>query len=161
MAISQQSWAASHGLRYYFVAVFPTRMKSRISHTLSYPVTAKEISEALADVPQAGALSIDFFHYQRMRDRGKSYGVLSVHYSFNSAFEREWSEQVRPVPRNLRHTVNELLREQAFPAMHDWLLHRRDLSSEHGMQALTATFSERDASLRLEHFQSGGEAFSM
>jgi len=147
-------------LRYYFVVVFPTRLKSRISHTLSYPVTAKEISEALADVPQAGALSIDFFHYQRLRERGKPYAVLSVHYTLNSALEREWSVQVRPVPRNLRHTVNELLKEQAFPAMREWLLHRRNLSSEHGGQALTAIFSERDASLRLEHFQSGGEAFS-
>jgi hypothetical protein len=145
-------------VRYYLVVVFPTRIKSRISQTLSYPVTAKEISEALADVPQAGALSIDFFHYQRMRDRGKPYAVLSVHYAFNSALEREWSVQVRPVPRNLRHSVNELLREQAFPAMREWLLHRRTLSSEHGGQALTAIFSERDASLRLEHFQSGGEA---
>lgn len=141
--------------------MFPTRTKSRISHTLSYPVTAKEISEALADVPQAGALSIDFFHYQRMRDRGRPYPVLSVHYAFNSALEREWSVQVRPAPRNLRHTVNELLSELAFPAMHNWLLHRKNLSSEHGGQALAAIFSERDASLRLEHFQSGGEAFSM
>ena len=65
-------------LRYYFVVVFPTRMKSRISHTLYYLVTAKEISEALANVPQAGALSIDFFHYQRMKDTGKPYAVLSV-----------------------------------------------------------------------------------
>ena len=148
-------------LRYYFVVVFPTRIKSRISHTLSYPVTAKEISEALADVPQAGVLSIDFCHYQRMRDRGKPYAVLSVHYAFNSALERDWSVQVKPVPRNLRHSVNELLRAQAFPAMRDWLLHRMRLSSEHGGQALTAIFSEHEASLRLEHFQSGGEAFSV
>jgi hypothetical protein len=141
--------------------VFPTRSRIRISQTLSYPLTAKEISEALADVPQAGALSIDFYHYQRMKDRGNPYPVLSVHYAFNSAQEQDWSVQVRPVPRNLRHSVNELLRAQAFPAMRDWLLHRRNLSSEHGGQALTAIFSERDASLRMEHFQSGGEAFSV
>jgi hypothetical protein len=148
-------------LRYYFVVVFPTRIKSGISYALSYPLTAKEISEALADVPQPGALSIDFCHYQRMRDRGKPCAVLSVHYAFSAALERDWSVQVRPVPRNLRHSVNELLRAQAFPAMRDWLLHRRKLSSEHGGQALTAIFSERDATLRLEHFQSGGEAFSV
>jgi hypothetical protein len=41
------------------------------------------------------------------------------------------------------------------------LLRRKNLSSEHGKQALTAVFSESDASLRLEHFQSSGEAFSM
>ena len=136
-------------------------MKSRISRTLSYPVTAKEISEALADVPQAGYLSIDFFHYQRMKDRGKPYAVLSVHYGLNSAFERDWFVRVSAVPRNLRHTVNGLLKEAAFPAMRDWLVQRRNLSSEHGGQSLTAIFSERDESLRLEHLQSGGEAFSM
>jgi hypothetical protein len=148
-------------LRYYFVVVFPTRMKSRISHTLSYLVTAKEISEALANVPQAGALSIDFFHYQRMKDRGKPHAVLSVHYAFSFALERDWSVQVRAVPRNLRRKVNELLREEAFPAMHEWLVQRKNLSNAHGGKALTAIFSERDATLRLEHFQSGGEAFSM
>jgi hypothetical protein len=125
-------------LGYYFLAVFPTRMKSRISRTLSYPVTAKEISEALADVPQAGYLSIEFFHYQRMKDRGKPYAVLSVHYAFTSAFERDWYVQVSAVPRNLRHTVNELLKEEAFPAMRELLVQRRNLSSEHGGQALTA-----------------------
>jgi hypothetical protein len=141
--------------------LFPTRTKSRISHTLSYPATAKEISEALADVPQAYALFIDFFSYRRMKDRDKPFAVLSVHYDLNYALEREWSVQVRPVPRSLRHTVNGLLREQAFPAIHDWLLLREKLSSTRGRQSLTAIFSERDGSLRLKHFQSGGEAFSM
>jgi hypothetical protein len=89
------------------------------------------------------------------------YAALSVHYAFNSAFERDWSVGVSAVPRNLRHTVNELLREEAFPAMREWLVQRRNLSSEHGGQTLTAIFSERDESLRLEHFQSGGEAFSL
>jgi hypothetical protein len=137
-------------------------VKNRISHTLSYPVTAKEISEALADVPQASYLSIDFFHYKRMRDRDKPYAVLSVHYAFNvfnSALERDWSVKVRAVQRKLRHTVNELLKEEAFPAMREWLVQRRNLSSKHGGQSLSAIFSERDESLRLEHFQSGGEAF--
>jgi hypothetical protein len=141
--------------------VFPTRAKSRISHTLSYPVTAKEISEALAEVPQAGYLSIDFFHYRRLKDREKPYAVLSVHYALNSALERDWSVQVRAVQRRLRHAVNGLLKEQAFPAMREWLVQRRNLSSRHGGQSLSAIFSESDKSLRLEHFQSGGEAFRM
>jgi len=114
---------------------------------------------ALAVVPQANCLSIDFFHYQRMKDRGKPHAVLSVHYAFTAAFERDWSVRVNAVRRDLRHTVNELLKEQAFPAMREWLVQRGNLSSTHGAQALTAIFSERDESLRLEHFQSGGEAF--
>jgi hypothetical protein len=137
-------------------------VKNRISHTLSYPVTAKEISEALADVPQASHLSIRFSHYQRMRDRGRPYAVLSVHYSFNvfnSALERDWFVEVRAVQRKLRHAVNELLKEQAFPAMREWLVQRGNLSGKHGGQSLSAIFSELDQSLRLEHFQSGGEVF--
>jgi hypothetical protein len=153
---------ATTRLVYYFSAVFPTRVKNRISHTLSYPVTAKEISEAFAGVPQASYLSIKFLHYQLMKDRGKPYAVMSVHYSFNvfnSALERDWFVEVRAVQRKLRHSVNELLKEQAFPAMREWLVQRRNLSSRHGGQSLSAIFSERDESLRLEHFQSGGEVF--
>jgi hypothetical protein len=140
-------------LRYYFAVMFPTRMKTHISQTQSYPVTAKEISEALADVPQAEVLVIDFFHYQRMKDRGNPYPVLSVNYAFKfvRAFrERDWSVRVSPVPRNLRQTVNCLLKEQALPAMRQWLLERKNLSSSYDKQALTAFFFELDATLRLE-----------
>jgi hypothetical protein len=151
-------------LRYYIAVMFPTRMKTHISQTQSYPVTAKEISEALADVPQAEVLVIDFFHYQRMKDRGKPYPVLSVNYAFRfvRAFrERDWSVRLSSVPHNLRQTVNCLLKEQALPAMRQWLLERKNLSSSHDKQALTAFFSELDAALRLEHLQTAGESFSM
>lgn len=144
--------------------MFPTRVKVRISHALSYPATAKEISEALADVPQACVLTISFFdHYRRMKDRGRPYRVLEVWYGHKPgpSLERQWEIQVRPVPRNLRHAVNSLLKQQAFPAMRQWLLERKDLSSSHGIQSLTAIFSEQDATLRLERFQTGGEAFSI
>ncbi len=109
--------------------IFPTRFKKRISNELSYPLTAKDISVALADVPQANVMQIEFWYYQRMKDRGKPYTVLSVSYGFTPQITTgsyielcDWCIMVRPVPRRLRHNVNRLLKTKALPAIRIWLL---------------------------------------
>jgi len=144
-------------------------------------VTAKEISDALADVPQAERLTIDFYgrwrhllqskrpHLLRMVsvETSRQYPVLEMSFAFQGkklpdagvTFERAWQMAVRPVPRVLRHAINHLLKQQALPAMRRWLLERSTLSSSHGIQTLTAIYDERQQSLRLEHFQSPGETF--
>ena len=161
--------------------MFPTRFKGRISHKLSYPVTAKEISDALADVPQSPQLTIEFYgrwrqllesknpHLLKMVsfDTGRQYAVLEVSFGFRSkklpdngvVFERAWQIVIRPVPRILRHAINQLLKKQAFPAVRRWLFERSNLSSSHGVQTLTAIYDEGKEELRLEHFQSPGETF--
>jgi hypothetical protein len=139
----------------YYIAVFPTQFKSPILQTLSYPVTAKEVSEAFADVPQADKLVITFFNYQRIKDRGKPRLVLTVGYS-GSERQRgpgaspEWKIAVRPVQRSMRHDVNRLIVEQAIPAMRKWLTDRKNLCSRYGGQHISAVFDESTRSLMLE-----------
>jgi hypothetical protein len=57
--------------------MFRTRFRKRISHTLWWPVSAKELSDALADAPQADKLTIEFSAYERMDDGGKPRSILS------------------------------------------------------------------------------------
>jgi hypothetical protein len=147
--------------------MFPTRFKGPISRSLSWPIRAKELSDALADTPQAEKLSINFHHYEPMDRRGKPHAVLSVHYHgeerVRSAVgsEEEWSISVAPVPRDLRHLVNGLLMNEALPAMRNWLMERKNLHGRFGGQACSAIFDEQTESLTMEHFQTPGETFSM
>jgi hypothetical protein len=90
---------------------------------LSYPLAATEISEALADVPQAQMLTISFGLYEPMDQRGKPRDILVVRYAGASSVRTEppitdqWSISVAPVPRVIRHQVNARLREEALPAI--------------------------------------------
>jgi hypothetical protein len=64
--------------------VIPTRYKSRIPHTLSYPVGAKAISEALRGVTQFPELSVRFsYSNQLARHHGTStpYPIIEVRFS--------------------------------------------------------------------------------
>jgi hypothetical protein len=148
--------------------VFPTRFKSRISHTLSYPLTAKEISEALADVPQSDRLTISFHFYEPMDRREKPRDILSVRFTANegvrilpTGFNDQWSISVSPVSRAMRHQINLLLKEEALPAIRAWLIERKALRGRFGGQTLTAIFDEKTETLKMEHFQTPGETFSM
>ncbi len=147
--------------------MFPTRFKAPISRSLSWPIRAKELSDALAGTPQAEKLTVSFHHYEPMDRRGKPRAILSVHYhgeewvhgAVGSA--EEWSIRVAPVPRDLRHLVNGLLRNEALPAMRNWLMERKNLHGRFGGQAFSAIFDERTESLTMEHYQTPGETFSM
>jgi hypothetical protein len=147
--------------------MFPTRLKKPTSHTLSYPLSAKEISEALADTPQSDRLIISFHTYEPMDRRGKPRAILSAGYNGEErvratmGFSDEWWVFVAPVPRKLRHVVNELLKKEAVPAIRSWLRERKNLHSRFGAQSVSAIFDERTETLRLEHYQTPGETFSM
>jgi hypothetical protein len=70
-------------------------------------------------------------------DTGCQYAVLEVSFGFRGkklpgdgvVFERAWQIVARPVPRILRHAINQLLKKQAFPAVRRWLFERSNLSS--------------------------------
>jgi len=46
--------------------IIPTQHKSKIPHTLSYPIGAKAISEALWGVPQFPELTVHFSFWNRL-----------------------------------------------------------------------------------------------
>jgi hypothetical protein len=66
---------------------------------------------------------------------------------------------VLPVPRNLRHMVNELIKQQAFPAIKKWLLEHKNLSVQYGVQAIQASYDAKNETIRIDRFQSPGETF--
>jgi hypothetical protein len=147
--------------------MLPTRLKKPISHTLSYPLSAKEISEALADTPQSNRLVISFYAYEPMDQRGEPRPILSVGYNGEErvratvGFSDEWWVFAAPVPRKLRHVVNELLKKEALPTVRSWLKERQNIHSRFGAQSLSAIFDERTETLTMKHFQTPGETFSM
>jgi len=101
---------------------FPTRLKCKISGRLSYPVGAELISAELADVPQAASLEIGFFSkYERMETRGQPYEILTVSYTSWGIQDYGWRIEARPVPRELKHSVKEVLTTEFFPRIRRWL----------------------------------------
>jgi hypothetical protein len=46
--------------------IIPTAIRSKIPHTLSYPVGAKIISEALVGVPQFSDLTVEFWFWNQL-----------------------------------------------------------------------------------------------
>jgi hypothetical protein len=147
--------------------MFPTRFRSKISHTLSYPVSAKELTEALGETPQADKLTIQFSFYRPMKRRGKPYEVLAVRYvgdervTVSRGYADQWSISVSPVPRSLRHSVNTTLKEVVLPVIRQWLDDRKSLTSQFGAQSITALFDEKTEALTIEHDTTSGEAYSM
>jgi hypothetical protein len=120
--------------------IIPTRSKSKIAHTLSWPVGAEEISRALAPATQLTEMVLHFREGFREEERRRAgiYRVIGVSYVANPLrlnsdpleeiplFNR-WEIIVGPVPRALRHKVHELVLSSALPRIRDWLNERSKL----------------------------------
>jgi len=144
--------------------MFPVLRKSRIPHTESYPLRAGEISKALADVPQAGHLRIDFWRYVMIRDREKpTRGVIEIVYrrsragisTPNYAVESgglgpQWQITVSPVVRSLRHTINALLVSEGLPKLRKWLIVRKDLHGKFTHEKISVLYNEESQTLEYE-----------
>ena len=149
-------------------AMFPTRSKTKIAKTLAYPVKAKFISQALADVPQAEELSLDFTYWRSTAASHKQslpYVILSVEYRYNKAsqftphyFEEDglnepsWRIIIQPVPSELKYHVAQLLESQALPPMRDWLFAKSDVTGREDYQSFNVFYDE--ANDRLQFGQS-------
>jgi hypothetical protein len=137
--------------------IIPTRYKSKIPHTLSYPVGAKAISEALRDAPQFSELTVCFsFWNQLARHHGTAapYRVIDALYSgpirFFSAsrtieeqsHDPRWTITVHAVPRALRHEIQAKIIAEALPAIRSWLVSNPHGSDREGGHLLTFSFDE-------------------
>src|SRR5689334_18312312 len=111
--------------------LIPTKTKVKIPSTESYPLGAQEISIALDGAPQKSRLSIWFRgrqHYYRYQE-GSKYPGLRREYLLGCTLRRripniltskefdeyqrhyplQWVLWVYSVPRNLRHSIHEML----------------------------------------------------
>jgi hypothetical protein len=145
--------------------IIPTRYKSKIPHTLSYPVGAKAISDALRGVPQFDRLIVNFyFSNQLARHHGTStpYAVVGALYSGPSRFfsasrsiieqsrDPRWMITVHAVPRSLRHAIQAKVLAEALPAIRSWLVSNPHASDREGSHGVTFSFDELKNELVLE-----------
>jgi len=140
------------------ICVIPTKSKSKIPKTHSYPIGAKAISDALADVPQHELLEVNFwFLKSSAKDHITAipYQVLRVSYSGpahffsasksmaeNGVLDAKWSILVHPVPRPLKHIVQGKLMAEALPKIGHWLISNVHSLDREGFHALTFSFDE-------------------
>jgi hypothetical protein len=143
--------------------MIPTRFKSKLPKTLSYPLGAEAISEALAGAPFAEELSLAFSgravwpatEFQRLVREGLPYRILAAEYMpplkpgrsapntiVESGWYRgHWSITVYPVLRELRHAAGQLLREQGLPVVVEWLRSSRRTGWDTRQHRLELVFS--------------------
>ena len=122
--------------------LIPTRNKSKLPKTLSYPLGAKEISEALAEVPQYNELSITFIdrstfwaskYNESIKDK-EQIKIVEIKYTRlkgNISTPKKWLEEGYPgsgwnitiyaVPKENRHQANAALKAIALPNIKKWL----------------------------------------
>ena len=132
--------------------LFPTKLRVRISSKLSYPLGAQLISSELASVPQAPSFEIRFFSkYERMETRGQPYQIFTVSYAASDPYFPGWNIIVCPVPRAMRHLVQQTLVRECFPRIREWLEKYASLQSGHRSHCIHVVFDERgEPLLKLE-----------
>lgn len=145
--------------------IIPTRYKSRIPHTHSYPVGAKDISDALRGVPQYSELSVHFSFWNRLaRNHGTAtpYYVIDVLYSgptraFSGSRTIEeqsgdprWLVTVHAVPRSLRRAIHAKVLAEALPAIRSWLVANLHSTNREGRHGVTFSLDELKNELIVE-----------
>ncbi|AFY45559.1 hypothetical protein [Nostoc sp. PCC 7107] len=126
--------------------MIPTKYKSKLSRLMSYPISAKILSEALSDTPQFDHLSVAFSDYCQEPAKIKNPAkILSINYSYslvsltssNKAieygwYEPKWSITVYPVPRTCVSLVKIQLIETGLTKMKQWLHQYQDATGKVG-----------------------------
>lgn len=149
-----------------------TRVKSRISKELSFPLGASQISEALEGVPQYAGLTVGFYpqwhqtpvQTKEVLDGGEPLCVMEARYRnvrpgrsgsqegvASGWYDETWELAVYPVPRDRRSSVKTLLLTIGLPAIRAWLeMSRADTwRNGHHYCRLLIRFAE-EVALRVE-----------
>jgi hypothetical protein len=149
-----------------------TASKTKLPKTLSYPLGAAAISEALAEARHVNELSLRFYgqpvwpasEFQRILKDGLPYRILNVWYlpptrpgysGPNTLVESGWyggrcALSVYPVRRELRSLAGEALRRRGLPAVVEWLKSSDVAGWESRQHELDLVFSPQDGALVTE-----------
>jgi hypothetical protein len=144
--------------------IIPTRYKSKIPYTLSYPIGAKAISDVLRGAPQFEQSIVHSFSNQLARRHGTStpYRVIGAHYSgpiraFSGSRTIEeqsqdprWTITVHAVPRALRNEIQAKIIAEALPALRSWLVSNPHASDREGGHGIAFNFDELKNELMVE-----------
>jgi hypothetical protein len=142
--------------------IIPTRGKGKISHLLSFPIGAKQISIALASSRQLPYLELYFYpeFFNSVRDSSR-YLILRVMYSRSAKpavvdllsdfpFRSGWQIGVHPVPRVFRNRIRQYIFDSALPEVNRWLNERAHLVQE-GSDILRFYYDEKKEEFVVEH----------
>ncbi len=149
------------------IVLIPTNFKSKLPHTLSYPIGAETISVAFKDIPQFADFNLEFWFWSQVRpDIERIYSVLEISYSRRAKsihsrkddleagrFDPKWTIKVRPVSRVRRHLIKTKLEEEALPLARKWLIENGDRDEIGGVK-LTFSFDEETELLTAEKWSS-------
>lgn len=143
--------------------LIPTKHKSKLPHTHSYPIGAEAISTALQSTPQIEKLSLSFsgFHmviHPLLKEIPcaviqASYRNLDVRLSNSNAFikegwcEEQWELTVYAVLRTQRARLNELLLAEGLSRIAQWLATPRDDVWLYGQKSYEVLYSRLDDAL--------------
>ena len=145
--------------------MIPTTYKSKLPHTLSYPVGAEAVSVSLKGVPQESALSIGFYdhptifasEFKKLRESKSPYLIFSVAYrhlrpgiSASNQFiaegwyEETWELKVYPVPHSHKAVARQALLSEGLPRVREWLSAERTPAWRYGRKFCEVFFVESD-----------------
>lgn len=137
--------------------IIPTLSKTRISHYLSYPIGAEQVSTALASTPQLLELKLHFFyscfdrglregHYEFLRAEYLNETTPAEKWTAYNLYPRppqyRWEIVVQPVPRVLRHCIKQFILDSALPQIAHWLIERANLAQQ-GNDILAFFYDEK------------------
>jgi hypothetical protein len=152
--------------------VIPTHFKSKLPHTLSWPIGAEAITTGLGDVPHAAECCLSFYfpsdgEFRRVLREFQPYRVFFIYYRPEDrpplgrardidavgGYDAKWQIDIAPVLRERRAEVGSLLREQGLPAIAGWLrsfrgnswqgqFHRMDLIYSPAVRTLSQKFAD-------------------
>jgi len=148
--------------------MIPTRYKSKLPKSLSYPIGAQDISDGLKGVPQEPGLSLGFYDrptifasdFQKLRSSNSPYPIMSASFrkvqpGFSGSnqdiaegyYDENWEISVYPVSGEYRSVAKRSLLDDGLPQIRNWLSVNRSPSWKQGRKILEILFLESDGKL--------------
>jgi hypothetical protein len=136
--------------------IIPTLSRAKISHSLSFPIGAKDVSTALASTVQLAELKLHFYsgfdvglrsgHYEFLRVEYLNNAKPAAKWPISDLYKRSpqyrWEIVVQPVPRAFRHRIKRYILDSALPQIAHWLAERAQLAQQ-GNDILTFFCDEK------------------
>lgn len=134
--------------------------------TMTYPIGAEPISEALFGIPQFERLAIWFSStssIQEARKQNKPYKIFEVSmihllkslsspqkFIEDGFYDENWEIHVYAVPRELKSAAKRLLIDEALPKAKQWCEKPRTEMWKTGRKCFRALFDEKECGILIE-----------
>jgi hypothetical protein len=148
--------------------LIPKTFKAKLSQTMTYPIGAEVVSEALVGVPQFEKLMISFTPpnfgsasiFQDARKQNQSYKIfeVSMHHHLKNLtspkrfieegfYNENWEIHIYAVPRELKAIAKQLLLNEALPKAKEWCEKPRTEMWRTGRKYFQVLFNEKESKI--------------